>query len=154
MNVNRTIAGLLGLAALALPAAAVAKGKPEDAGKGKAKHETRVHKVQYVFRGTWSADGVVVTSGNKHVKRADLVGQTVAFDLTNAKLRVADVNGDGKQDASDLQDGDRVLVQARLPKKDPGTGPFAARKVVDQTHPRSEDDSSETEAPESETPAS
>jgi hypothetical protein len=35
-------------------------------------------------------------------------------------------------------------VQAKLPRKDPGEAPFAARKVVDQTHPAAAD---EDEAP-------
>jgi hypothetical protein len=104
----------------------------------KAKHEAKhgAKKVAYVFKGTWSADGVKVLKGNKAVRRAGFVGQTVVFDLSAARVVVADNNGDGKRDASDLQDGDKVVVQARLARRDPGAAPFAARKLVDQTHPK------------------
>jgi hypothetical protein len=116
------------------PPASVVKKKAEREGKDGAK------KVTYVFKGTYSADGVKVLKGNKHVRRAGLVGQTVAFDLSAARIVVADNNGDGKRDASDLRDGDKVLVQARLPRRNPGAAPFAARKLVDQTHAKQGDD--------------
>jgi hypothetical protein len=94
--------------------------------------------VAYVFKGTFhvASSTVSVVKGNRHVRRAGLVGQDVAFDLSAARVRTADVNGDGKRDAADLQDGDVVLVKARLPRRTPGAAPFAARKVVDQSHPR------------------
>ena len=52
---------------------------------------------------------------------------------------------------ADLQDGDKVLVQARLPRRDPGAAPFAARKLVDQTrkHDESDDETEGDEKPES-----
>jgi hypothetical protein len=94
--------------------------------------------VAYVFKGTFHAatSTVSVASGNRHVRRAGLVGQDVAFDLSAARVRVADVNGDGVRDAADMQEGDTVVVKARLPRRTPGTAPFAARKVVDRTHAR------------------
>jgi hypothetical protein len=103
---------------------------------GLAKGKKHVHTVAYIFKGTWTAaDGTVkVTSGNRHVRKAGFVGQSVQFDLTNARLVVADTNGDGSRTVADLKDGDKVLVQARLPRKDPGSAPFKARKLVDQTH--------------------
>ena len=92
-------------------------------------------KVSYVFKGTYNADGsVAVTKGNNHVRKADLVEEDVEFDLTDAKLTVADTNADGAQDLSDVQTGDSVIVIARLPKSDPGGGPYSARRLVDQTH--------------------
>jgi hypothetical protein len=96
--------------------------------------------VAYLFQGTFHVadSSVSVLAGNRHVRRAGLVGQTVAFDLSAARVRVADANGDGMRDAADLQDGDSVVVKARLPRRTPGTAPFAARKVVDQTHRRGE----------------
>jgi hypothetical protein len=92
----------------------------------------------YVFKGTFNTAGssVSVLNGNRHVRRAGLVGQTVAFDFSAARVRVADVNGDGMRDAADLQDGDMVVVKARLPRRSPGAGRFVAHKVVDQTHGR------------------
>ena len=139
MRIVRTAAALLGVAALALPAAAAAKGRPADAGHGHA-HVHRVHNVTYVFRGTWSGGAVQVTGGNNHVRRAGLVGQPVEFDLSAARVVVRDVNGDGARDVSDVADGDRVVVHARLPKGDPGDAPFAARKLVDRARNAGSDD--------------
>ena len=92
----------------------------------------------YVFKGTFVTAGssVNVLNGNRHVRRAGLVGQSVAFDLSAARVRVADVNGDGMRDAADLQDGDLVVVKAFAPRRTPGAGRFVAHKVVDQTHGR------------------
>jgi hypothetical protein len=96
----------------------------------------RSAEVAYVFKGTFNVSGasVSVVQGNRHARRAGLVGTTVAFDLSGARVRVADTNGDGTRDAADLQQGDVVVVKARLPRRTPGTAPFAARKVVDQSH--------------------
>jgi hypothetical protein len=146
-NVRNALVAL-GVAVIVTPAA-VSEGKERDAhGHGapasvvekkadrKARHEAKHgdKKVTYVFRGSYGADGVKVAGGNKHVRRAGLVGQTVAFDLSAARIVVADNNGDGMRDASDLRDGDKVLVEARLPRRDPGAAPFSARKLVDRTH--------------------
>jgi hypothetical protein len=135
----------LGLAlALVVPAAAAAK--PDKAAK--PTKPPKVKTVTYVFKGTWNADGtVLVKKGNAHVRKAHLVGGNVAFDLTKAKLVVADTNADGKHDAADLQAGDKVLVQARLPRKVPGDAPYSARKLVDQTHPPTADEAPESPAP-------
>jgi hypothetical protein len=78
---------------------------------------------------------VTVRSGNARVRKGGFVGQIVGFDLSAAKLRAADTNADGAITAADLLEGDKVVVKARLPRTDPGTGPFAARMLVDQTHP-------------------
>ena len=78
---------------------------------------------------------VEVSHGNAHVRHASLVDTTVQFDLSNAKLTVADTNEDGTVDAADLVTGDSVVVKARLPKSDPGPQPFAAKHLVDRTNP-------------------
>jgi hypothetical protein len=92
----------------------------------------------------WNADGTVtVSGGNARVRKGGLIGETLTFTLETAKLRVADTNGDGAVDVTDIVAGDKVVVQARLPRTEPGEGPFAARKLVDQTHPQ-------VEAPETE----
>ena len=167
-NVRNALVAL-GVAVIVTPAA-VSEGKErehrhgppasvvEKQAKHKAKHEAKHgdKKVTYVFKGTYSATGVKVLKGNKHVRRAGLVGQTVAFDLSAARIVVADNNGDGKRDLADLQDGDKVVVQARLPRRAPGAGPFAARQLVDQTHAKhqgndeqkGDDHSDSTDAPE------
>jgi hypothetical protein len=159
----RNIILALGVAAIVTPAA-VSEGHERD---GHAKHgppasvvekkAAKKHKgkkgdkkVTYVFKGTYGADGVKVLKGNKHVRRAGLVGETVEFDLSDARIVVADTNADGKRDLADVQDGDKVLVQARLPRREPGAAPFAARKLVDQTHKKAEgDDELKAEKPES-----
>ena len=117
---KRIIAALLGAAALAVPAVAVAdsahkrSGKEivKAKGKGKAK---KAKKVMLVFKGTFVAPGTVeVLSGNAHVRKGGFVGEAVAFDFEDAKIVVADTNADGKADVADVKDGDRVLVQARM----------------------------------------
>ena len=119
--------------------AAATPGNGNGHGQGQQNHangKTRIHRVTYVFKGTWNSDGTVtVKHGNAHVRKAKLVGTDVTFDLTNAKIVVRDTNGDGKRDSADLASGDRVVVKARLPRKDPGDQPFTATRLVDQTHP-------------------
>jgi len=129
-ELTRVVAAL-GAAALLLPSAAVAKGKPD----GKPAHG-KSKPANYVFKGVWHADGTVtVSGGNARVRKGGFVGQVVGFDLTAAKLNVADTNADAAATAADLVEGDKVVVKARLPRSEPGAGPFAARRLVDQTHP-------------------
>lgn len=144
MKLIRPAALLLGVAALALPAGAAAKGGHGNrhAGHAHAKHERSgdrhggAGRRTFVFRGTWQAGSLQVTSGNRHVRRAGLVGQSVAFDLAKARVVVDDVDGDGSRTLADVQDGDRVLIQARAGEGDS----FVARKLVDRTHAPSADD--------------
>jgi hypothetical protein len=104
-------------------------------GPATAPGQTKVHNVTYVFKGTWNAGAgtVTVQHGNAHVRHAGLVGQDVSFDLTGAKLVVADTNGDGARTVADLKDGDKVVVKARLPRKNPGSQPFKAKMLIDQS---------------------
>jgi hypothetical protein len=136
---TRRAAAVIGAAALLLPSAALAKPKPKPA--------KPVKTANYIVKGVWNADGTVtVSGGNARVRKGGLIGKTLTFTLAGAKLRVADTNGDGAVDPTDVLPGDKVVVQARLPRTEPGEGPFAARKLVDQTHPAVE----EQEAPETE----
>lgn len=60
----------------------------------------------------------------------------MAFDLTEAKLTVADTDGVAGVSAADLRAGDVVLVQARLPRGGEAPATIAARKRrIDVTHP-------------------
>lgn len=153
---KRTIAVALGAAALAVPAAAVAQsghanGKPKHAAKAhdKGGHKAKRSKtVNFVFKGIFTAPGTVaISSGNAHVRKGGFVGQEVDFDLAQAKIVADDTNADGKVDAGDVTDGDKVLVQARVTRGTKYAAPvdgtvataLAARKLVDQTHP-SEDE--------------
>jgi hypothetical protein len=194
--INRWMAVVLGAAVLAVPGTAVAKG---DHGKGHAKKEKAAHHKSakkhgkkdkakkakkpknFVFRGVYKGDGVVtVVSGNGWVRKGSYVGKDVAFDLSSAKLIVADTDGVPGVTAADVQAGDVVLVQARLPRgstapepaevKEP-EGPTAesagddapveeapaaikARKLIDYTHPPVSEDQEAEPAEVTEAPAS
>jgi uncharacterized membrane protein len=130
---NARLVAALGVAALLAPAAAIAKDKPAKPDKSKP--------AGYVFKGVWHAatGTVTVSSGNARVRKGGFLGADVAFDLTGAKLRAADSNADGSVTVADLLEGDKVVVKARLPRTNPGTGPFAARMLVDQTRPAVEE---------------
>ena len=138
MNRKFKTAAAIG-SALALGAApgalAVKPADPGSQGQGHAKNGGK-GTVSYVFKGAYQLDGnVAVDKGNAHVKKAGLVDSIVAFDLSSAKVVVRDVNGDGSKDVNDLSVGDRVVVKARLSRKDPGEATYGARQNVDQTHP-------------------
>jgi len=123
----------LGVAALAVPAGAVAsngqgKGHQGDHGKGHG-----IKEVAWVFKGYYAGGGSIdVRHGNSRVRKGGFVGQTVAFDLSGARIVVRDVNGDGQRDLGDVAAGDWVLVKARLPRKDPGDQPFEAKRLIDK----------------------
>jgi hypothetical protein len=90
--------------------------------------------VSYVFKGVYAGSGNVdVNRGNAHVRNADLVDTTVAFDLSGASIVASDSNSDGVVDLADVATGDTVVVKARLPRKVSGAQPFAAAQLVDQT---------------------
>ena len=158
MHLNkRTVLATLAVAALAVPAAAGAKpggGKEHGKGHGKpAAKEKQVKKVMFVFRGTFTAPGTVaVDAGNAHVRKGGFVGQEVTFDLANAKVVVADTNGDLVRDVTDVKDGDRVLVTARIARRTKyaeGAEAVVARKLVDKAQAPVEDEA-ETEPVETE----
>jgi len=84
MKVKKIILAVAGVAALAVPAAALA-------GHGHGSN----HPVSYIFKGTYQGDGVVtVNHGNAHARHAGLVDGDVTFDLSSAHLNVADTNAD------------------------------------------------------------
>lgn len=113
-------------------------------GKGKGKGQNGPV-VMYVFKGIYGGvdtstmlGTVDVSGGNKHAR--GFAGEVVTFDLTNAKVSVADVDLDGDADLDDVHVGDEVKLKARLSKRDPGVQPFAAKMLVDETHPELDDD--------------
>ena len=127
---------VLGAAALvAFPAGATAKngngGGPSGKGgdkaaetldpakPGKSKKPKKPKVSTYEFKGLVTAVSeagvqVQVVGGNSRAKQ--FKGQTLTFDVSKAKLKVADVNKDGKRDLADVAAGDRVNVQAKLPR--------------------------------------
>jgi hypothetical protein len=124
---------MLGVTLLVLPAALSDGHERQHRPAGEGHQNSQA---AYVFKGTFHVadSSVSVTKGNRHVRRAGFVGQTVAFDLSGARMRVADVNGDGKHDAADLHEGDVVAVKARAPRRAAHAAPFAARWVIAQPH--------------------
>jgi hypothetical protein len=146
--INRWMAVVLGAAVLAVPGTALAKG---DHAKGKGHEKT--HKVEkkakkhgkkdkaakkgksYVFKGVYVGEGVVtVTSGNSRVRKGGYVGENVTFDLSTAKIVAGDSDGVAGISAADVKAGDKVLVQARLPRgtKAPVTEEPAAEASTDE----------------------
>ena len=93
-----------------------------------------------VFKGTVSAIDataktvtVTVKHGN-HAAKA-FKGQDVTFDLSNARIRAADTDGNGtRNELTDIKVGDKVVVHVHLAKGAATTPPFAAKSLVDQTH--------------------
>jgi hypothetical protein len=132
---TKAVGAVAAIAMMTAPLAG-AKPHPENPGHGNG-HGPKG--VSYVFKGTFVGPTTVdVTSGNKHVRNAGLVVPAVQFDFNGAKLSVGDVNGDGNGDIFDVVPGDAVVVKMKAPKGDPGAQPFAARQLVDQTHPAAE----------------
>jgi hypothetical protein len=137
--------------ALASPVAAHAAGGRPDNGHGRSSaavqhgkgHDKAKHNptVTYVFKGSVAsvddaAGTAVVNVAKVNRHAASTGGLTITFDLTKAKITVADVNADHVAGLADVTAGDRVLVQARLPRRSPDlSGTVAARKLVDQTRP-------------------
>lgn len=116
-------------------------GKAGEKGKSGEKGQSGSKKVMYVFKGTFDGTSSVdVKTGNAHVKKAGLDGEIVEFDLADAKVVVGDVNSDGAADLADVAAGDKVVVKARLPRKEPGGQPLKAKQLVDQTHPEDSDE--------------
>ena len=162
---TRTIAVALGAAALIVPASAAArsdhpvgKGAEHKAQhvasheRGSGRHKKAPKPVTFVFRGVYKGAGVVtVASGNAHARKGGFVGQDVTFDVASAKVVAAESDGVPGVSAGDLQAGDAVLVQARLPRgtkaagSDAAPAAIVARKVVDKTHPPVVDGHDETE---------
>jgi hypothetical protein len=128
---HRSMIVALGVAALAIPAGAIAK---QGDNHGKAKGH-RPHNAGYVFKGLYAGEGSVeVKRGNAPVRKGGFIGDSVEFDLSGARIGVGDTNGDGQRNLDDVEVGDWVLVKSRLPRKDPGDQPFEAKWLRDKTH--------------------
>jgi hypothetical protein len=142
---KRVLVAAVTAAALAVPAAAVAQpGKGKGAEQPAKVDGKKTKKVTFVFKGTFTAPGTIeVLAGNAHARRGGFVGQAITVDLAGAKLVVADTNNDGTLSVTDVMDGDRVLVQARIakgtrfvtPAEGEAAEAVAARKLVDKTNP-------------------
>lgn len=130
MEITRKAGVCLGVLALAAPAIAGA-----DSNKGKS---------TYNAKGIYQGDGVVsVAKGNGAVKKAGWKGQDVTFDFSSADIRTEDNNVDGEETLDDVAVGSPVRVKARLPKGDPGAGPYVAERLDDKSGDSDEDDDSD-----------
>jgi hypothetical protein len=137
MKLKRSMVVLSAVAALAMPAAAVAK-KDDGATDRGAKHgkKARPKPKSYVFKGLVA--GVVngtlqvdVRHGNSRGKKYK--GQTLTFDMNGARIVVRDVNKDGKRNLDDVAVGDRVVVKTKLrPGAIDVTSALPAKHVVDK----------------------
>jgi hypothetical protein len=158
-HLRNSLLVVLGVAALALPAGAVAghgeshgnakghakNGKAKGHANGQGKGQAKPQAVGYLFKGFYAGDGTVeVKRGNAHVRKAGLIGEMVEFDLSDARFVVRDTNGDGKRSIEDVAAGDWVLVKSRLPRTDPGSQPFEARWLIDKTKKPLPSDGDET----------
>ena len=131
--INRWMAVALGALVLAVPSAAVAKGDhgKEHSKKAKSHQKAEKHSSKkrgkkdkaakkgksYIFKGVYKGEGVVtVESGNSRVRKGGYVGEDVTFDLSSAKIVAGDSDGVAGISAADVKVGDKVLVQARLPR--------------------------------------
>jgi hypothetical protein len=134
---SKLIVGI-GVVALAGPAAALAS-HGHGGGNGHGGGQTKP--AQYNVKGTYAGDGVVsVEKVNGHAKKAGWKGTDVAFDFSSAEVRTDDTNLDGTADLGDVAVGTPVKVKARLPKGDPGVGPYEAQRLVDRSDDVAGDD--------------
>ncbi|MGB7587835.1 MAG: hypothetical protein WBM00_03925 [Solirubrobacterales bacterium] len=90
-------------------------------------------KVPYIFRGVYTGkNSVKVEHGGAWVKKAGFIGKTFKFNLGTAKVTAEDSNADGTVNLSDVKAGDKVAVEARLPREDPGKQPFTASRLIEE----------------------
>ncbi len=146
-NTTRRIIAGAGALALLAPAGALAKDRADRGqGKGRTKPKTLVVKGTVISVDA-AAGGVTVDvrGGNAAARR--LAGRSVAFDVSAARLAVADVDGDGTAGLGDVRPGDRVLLQVRAPRDVAADAPLPARKLVDLTSPPEDDDDQDGETP-------
>ena len=122
---KHTVAAIAVAASLCAPAAAYAHGnggdhgqRGADAQQAPAKQHGPRWRTVLVAGKVVSVDGDVVTV---QVRRANhhgraLRGQQVQLDVSAARVRIKDVNGDGNHDVADVAAGDRVIAQVRVPR--------------------------------------
>lgn len=140
-STRRAIVALSVCAVLLFPTLADAKrGDSKGKGHGPIAHANKGkgHEQLVTFRlkGTAVAGdpcsekvlAMSVRHSNRHAR--GLVGNEVTLDLSNARLKVADVNGDRARNLDDVATGDEVKVQARVPRGSSPDAAVPARHVV------------------------
>ena len=114
---NRAPALIAAVVALAFPALALAKNDNAERGNNKTKPERAV---SWIVKGDVTAKGensvtVMIKRSNHHGRAVR--DREVTFDMTNARIVVRDVNGDGARNLGDVNVGDHAKLQARRPKR-------------------------------------
>jgi hypothetical protein len=59
--------------------------------------------------------------------------QDITFDFSQAEIRTEDNNADEQETLDNVAVGSPVRVKARLPKGDPGVGPYVAERLDDKS---------------------
>jgi hypothetical protein len=165
--VNKTylkISAVVAAMALIVPAASIAKGKPEDPGsKGKGHAKKTKLVTANVTGAVVSNDGetlvVTVAKASGHAKACK--GKDLSFDISGARFWTADNDADGDMDAADVLVGHVVKVRGKvaLSKGRKLTcGPEGlvtpAKAVHNRTTPKPADDDEVEGTETEETPAS
>jgi hypothetical protein len=158
MHNTKRLISVLGAAALAIPAAALAdpghgSGHGPATAPGQVKKQTATSGSHHsppakgrgrnlVFKGILkavdtTANTVTLTvSGGNHAAKA-FKGQDVTFDVSKARIRAADSNANGTpNELADVKVGDHAVVHVHLAKGTATSQPLAARSLVDQTRAR------------------
>jgi hypothetical protein len=152
MNINK-ISVIAAVVAVAAPTAAIAKPDHPAGAHGKSHAQGQAKAKNAVFKGTVVSTDTTAGTVVVHVLKVNhwsksFKDQDVTFTVATVKqINVADTNGDGKRDLSDVKAGDPVLVQARITKD--AVQPFAARKLIDQAADTTTDTQDQPEQPES-----
>jgi hypothetical protein len=120
------------------PADEQKKPTKTDTGHGKGKNYVFVGRV-VSFDDATDTLTLTVTAGNRHAR--GVTPKRVVFDVSAARYKLLDRDGDGEQSIADLLVGEQIKVKAR-PSKGAGTAakPFAASKVEGKRGVEEEDE--------------
>jgi hypothetical protein len=114
--------------------------RPADSGSASPQAYIKDRVVLRVFRGTVlrvdTASAQVVVRTVRRRASGRIVKRRQTFGLTGARLKVADVNGDGVTSIADIERGDRVRLRAAV-RRGPlrAAVPLAVRDFVDKGQP-------------------
>jgi hypothetical protein len=102
-------------------------------------------KVTLSFQGSVTAIDATAETASVKVKKGNrasrrFVGDTVDLDVSDTRVEVDDVSGDGAAGLADVSTGDRVLVHVRVPPAMITATPLPASLLVDLTAPPPEDE--------------
>jgi hypothetical protein len=131
---KKTLTALL--AALALVPGSALAHDGRDGGHNRFGHH---HHFGVLLKGTVTGVDAASSTLNVKVDKASRGGNALEGDTVQVKAVkgwVADVNNDGKHNASDIQVGDTVLVFTKRRFIDANANTVSAAFVIDKTHPK------------------